>query len=314
MTGVRLDRTGAKLTSTQIDLTINERINMGTWGAALYDDDSASDLRDTIASVCKVPVSGDRLLGILKEMQGECDPTDEDGALFWLVVADQFEKRRIECREASAMALDIIDRGLNLEHAREAGADERFLKKRAAVLQQLAERLRVPRPVRPRVGPRKPPPLVLGTGEIYAFQTMKGRAWHPYRLRCEGPFAPDGWGAMVVLATGRAFDWVPWVSLASLELNEQRKPTLGEALAARLMLQVETDGAGRYIPKRSHARGMNLELLGRVELDSALVEPILSTWRLSRAVRCDWSVCLAGFGAKFTGNPRGPLLSSLLVS
>jgi len=52
---------------------------MGTWGAQLYDDDNACDLRETIALVCKVPMPGDRLLGFLKDVYGDCDPADEDG-------------------------------------------------------------------------------------------------------------------------------------------------------------------------------------------------------------------------------------------
>ena len=162
---------------------------MGTWGAALYDDDSASDLRDTLALLCKVPVPGDRLLELLKELYGDCDPTDEDGALFWLVTADQFERRGIECVEAASTALSIIEGGGDLLRAREKGADEAFLEKRTVVLQDLAKRLRSPRRFRPRVPPRNPPPLVVATGEVYAFRTMKNATWHPYWLpKLYGPF------------------------------------------------------------------------------------------------------------------------------
>ena len=62
-------------------------------------------------------------------------------------------------------------------------------------------------------------------------------------------FKPDGWGAMVVLATGRAFNWLPWVALASLTVKGHRKPTLEEALRARLIFHSQTMGAGRFIPK-----------------------------------------------------------------
>src|SRR5690606_20857074 len=110
---------------------------MGTWGAALYDDDDASDLRNTIALLCKVPASGDELLSHLKRVNGNCDPTDDDGALFWLVTADQFERRGIECKEASRTALAIIKSGKGLSNARARGADEKFLKKRKAVLEEL---------------------------------------------------------------------------------------------------------------------------------------------------------------------------------
>ena len=164
---------------------------MGAWGSALYDNDAASDLKNTVALVAKVPGDGDRLLGILEEAHGSADPADEDGALFWLVVADQFEKRGIVCRRAASMALQVIDSDADLVACKEKGADEKFLRARAKVLQELRERLRQPRPAKAVRKAGKPPPLVLSTGEIYAFPTMSGKAWHPYRLASAGTFVPD---------------------------------------------------------------------------------------------------------------------------
>src|SRR5438552_2193801 len=110
---------------------------MGTWGASLYDDDDASDLRDTLSFVCKVPVSGDRLVELLKGIHGDCDPKDEDGALFWLITADQFERRGIECKEAASTAWSVIESGSDLLWAREKGADDTFIRKRKVVLEDL---------------------------------------------------------------------------------------------------------------------------------------------------------------------------------
>jgi hypothetical protein len=286
---------------------------MGTWGAALYDDDSASDLRDTIALMCKVPVPGNKLLEFLKKLYGNCDPTDEDGSLFWLVTADQFERRGIECDEVASTALSIIKSGGDLSLAGGKGADEAYLKERAAVLHDLAKRLRSPRPFRPRVTPRNPPPLVVTTVEVYAFRTMKHATWHPYWIpRLYGEFIPDGWGAMVVLATGRAFAWLPWVALASLTVKGQRKPTLEEALRACLMFHSQTMGAGRFIPKPSHAKGMGLELLGQVVLDPRLVKPHLSEWSVEMAIQHDWTMAYGAISPKNKGAPKGCKLSTLI--
>jgi hypothetical protein len=82
-------------------------------------------------------------------------------------------------------------------------------------------------------------------------------------------------GALAVLATARAFDWLPWVALASLTVNPDRRPTLKEALRGHLIFHSQTHGAGRFIPKPGHAREMGLELLGRMALDGQLVEPHL---------------------------------------
>jgi hypothetical protein len=286
---------------------------MGTWGAALYDDDNASDLKETIALVCRVPVSGDTLLAILKDLHGDCDPADEEGALFWLVTADQFERRGIECAEAASTAVSIIAAGHDLAHAKAKGADEAFLKKRSGVLQELARRLKSPRKFRPRVTPRQAPSMVVSTGEIYSFRTMKGCAWHPYWLTSlYGAFEPDGWGALVVLATGRAFEWLPWVAVASLTVKGNRKPTLEEALRAHLIFHSQTMGAGRFSPKPKEVRGLGLELLGRVKLDPRRVKPHLSKWSISTAIEYGWPMSYGAIGPRSKRSPKGPKLRSLI--
>ena len=227
--------------------------------------------------------------------------------------ADQFERRGNECAEAASTALSIIEDGGDLALAQEKGADEAFLKRRTVAWQDLAKRLRSPRRFRPRVPPRNPPPLVLATGEVYAFQTMRDVAWHPYWLpKVYGAFEPDGWGALVVLATGRAFDWLPWVALASLTVKGHRKPTLEEALGARLIFHSQTMGAGRFIPKPSHARALAWELLGRAELDARRVKPHLSQWSISKAIQYDWTMAYGAMSPKDKDAPRGCELSSLI--
>lgn len=263
---------------------------MGTWGAALYDDDTASDLRDTVALVTRVPGNGERLLSLIRQVHGEVDPEDEDAAIFWLVVADLFEKKGIACPEATAHALRIIESGQDLAACASRGADERFLKARGKVLLELAGRLRSPRPTKPPKRPGKPPPLVLAEGQIHAFPTMSGSAWHPYRLDTAGPFVPDGWGALVVLATGRAFEWLPWVAITSLTVKGDVRPSLVDALDGRLIHHPQTAGAGRFIPKPAHAKGLGLELLGTVDLDPARVAPHLSARSIEAAIRFDWTI------------------------
>jgi hypothetical protein len=285
---------------------------MGAWGASLYEDDTALDLKTAISVVCKVPADGIRLLGFLKEMYGNCDPVDEDAALFWLVVADQFERRGIECKEVTSTALSIIECGSDLRNAQESGADEAFIRKRSRSLQELASRLRTPRPYRSGRRPSKLPPLVLTEGEVYSFPTMRGRAWHPYRLESDGPFEPDGWGALVVLATGRAFEWLPWVALASLTVKPDSMPTFEEALQGRLILHLQTEGAGRFVPKRAHAKGLGLELLGRVNLDPVRVAPQLSKWSVTQAIQFDWTIAYGAISPSAKGVPIGVELKSLI--
>lgn len=285
---------------------------MGTWGAGLYDDDYAADLKNTIALLCKVPAEGPWFLEKLKAMHYDGHSDDVHETTFWVVAADQFERKGIACEEASATALDIIANGRDLAHAQDLGADEKFLKKRRQVLEELAGRLRAPRAIRSKSRPAKAPDMVLSTGEIYVFPTMNRRGWHPYRTEQDGPFVPDGWGAIVVLATGRAFDWLPWCALSALTVNPERKPTFDDALQATLIHHLQTEGAGKFVPKRAHARGLALELLGKVELDADLVVPVLSRWPVEQAIALDWSIAYAAWSAAIPGLPRGCELASLI--
>jgi hypothetical protein len=86
---------------------------MGTWGAGLYAGDFAMDLRSTINAVAQLSFDADRLLDILCESEPEAanNPNDEDYTIFWLVVADQFAKRAIECGSVRETALRIIEAG-----------------------------------------------------------------------------------------------------------------------------------------------------------------------------------------------------------
>lgn len=283
---------------------------MSAWGAGLYDDDQARDLKNTIALICKVPAEGDRLLHMLEESRGDC--TDEDERLFWLVVADQFERRGIECARVAATALSIIASGADLESARDKGADTQFLKERVRTLEDLKQRLTTPRPVKPRKTATKAPDAVLIAGEMYAFPAMNGVAWSPYRLPYEPPFEPNEWGAMVVLATGRAYDWLPWCALASLTVDPGLKPTLANAIGARLITHRQTCGAGVFIPKKAHAKGLGLELLGHIKLDPDLVRPTLSTLSIETAIGLDWTIAYGAYGASLKQLPVGCELASLI--
>ncbi len=70
---------------------------MGAWGLGLYSSDMAADMRATIKSVLRLPLDEDRIVDILRDSEGAAanDPNDEDHTTFWLVLADQFEKRGV---------------------------------------------------------------------------------------------------------------------------------------------------------------------------------------------------------------------------
>src|SRR6267143_1588001 len=242
---------------------------MGSWGVGLYQDDSAVDLRRMIATLAKLPASGDRVLQIILDNWKEPVGLDNDGGpTFWLVIADQFERRGIACSKALDQALSAIDTRADLRDLEARGADAGDVKKRAKLLSDLAKRFRSPGPVRPEPKHSKPPPLIVETGEVYRFPTMADKAFNPYLPSWEqGDFKPDGWGALLIVAAGRAFDWFPWCAAAALTVDPTRPPSLDDAIRARF---IAAEQRGNYVvPRRTHAKKMALELLGRVSLDAA---------------------------------------------
>ena len=284
---------------------------MGAWGAGLYDDDFAADLRDTIALVTKVPGDGVRLAEILLDVH-QVNSDSEDETTFWLVTADQFERRGIDCPSVFATALSIIQNGSDLTRLRNLDASERHLNKRASVLAMLASRLAAPRPPRVRSFPKKPPDLLVEIGQVYAFPTFNGFALGPECATSPQAFYdPNGWGALVVLDRGRAYEWLPWCALASLAVPPSSKPGFEEALQSNLIFHPQTQGAARCVQKLADMKTMQLKLIGHIALDPNRVQPHLSTWSIRDAIACAWSIARTGFSAEVENLPTGPTLVSL---
>jgi hypothetical protein len=246
---------------------------MGTWGTGLYDDDEAADLKASIALLSKMPIDSDRLLGILMENRTEPPDFDGDGGpAFWLIVADQFERRGIRNTRAFDRALALIDEGVDLRDQRARDMSEADIAKRSKVLVALKERLLHPRPARTRPRSMRPPPLIVGAGDVLAFPTMRGASINPWcrpsqtpwPVSGNGPFVQDGWGAMLILTTGRTYEWFPWCSYGRLSLSSKTEPTFADAHGACLLI-VETAHIG--IPRKQHLERLEARFLGRLPLD-----------------------------------------------
>jgi len=292
---------------------------MGTWGVGLYQDDSAADLRGMIATLAKLPASGDRILQIILDNWNEpVGLGDDNGPTFWLVVADQFERRGIACTKALDQALTAIDTGADLRDLQARGAEPNDLKRRGKLLSELAKRFRSPRSPRPQPKRSKPPPLVVETGEVYRFPTMEDKAFNPYLPSWEkggfkgDGFKPDGWGALLIVAVGRAFDWFPWCAASALTVDPARPPSLDDVLGARF---ISEEQRGNYIvPRRNHAKKMGLELVGRLKLDSAKTADALPTAHSPQiAVVIGWT--FSPEARSWRGRPgNGVRVSDLLAS
>src|SRR5439155_815925 len=77
---------------------------MGAWGIGLYSGDFARDLKATISAVCRLPLDEEALVDAICQSESSAarDPADADHTTFWLVLADQFEKRLIFSRRVRA--------------------------------------------------------------------------------------------------------------------------------------------------------------------------------------------------------------------
>lgn len=287
---------------------------MGTWGVDLYQDDEAADIRDSVKSVLKIPVKGDRLLEILIEIHGSQDIKEDESQTFWLVVADQFEKNGILCNQVFNNALHIIESGENIARLSELGLEEKQKLKRENALKSLKERINNPRQAKEIKSTGKLPEIVVSVGEAYIFPTMRGMAMNAwFKSWSEAQFEPDGWGALLVIQTGRAYEWFPWCSIASLTVPPEKVPTLKSVESSRLIYHPQTEGAAICIPKKPHMKKMGMELLGTFNLNPEKAKACISKWSIQTALSCGWSICSASFSSNYQGKlPLGPEIRELL--
>ena len=286
---------------------------MGTWGAGLYSNDMALDLRSTVRAVARLPLAGSELLQVLRA-HWSCadDPLDEEQTTFWLVVADQFYKRSIVCSEVTQRATDIIRSGSNLATLRDLGFGSKELEGRAKRLDELAAQLADPPLSKNRKTLSKPQSLLLPAESVWAFPTMQQQCYNAY---CADPaefgFVPDGWSALVVLSNGLAFDWLAWYAIAVVDVHSAARPTLGDVIAAKWRLNPRAlnmpvvGGTGSLSSVRKKRLG--LEEIGRVDLVRDKLPDYLLAGGTSAAVhdRCICNSMGEIVGMKRSAAPAG---------
>src|ERR1051325_10085498 len=205
---------------------------MGVWGSGLYSGDFAADLRATVSAVSRLPFDGDRLATILSDIEPAAanNIDDEDHTTFWLVLADQFARRGIVSKRVRDMALQILDRGRDLEMLSKLGMTPTLLNQRQKMLADLRRRIElIPHNEKPRPVLKKPQPLLMQVGDVLAYPTSHGKcinSYYPSKERIPN-WKQDGWGLAIVVDVGRAFDFLAWyrhiTPLAALD----RRPDQG---------------------------------------------------------------------------------------
>jgi hypothetical protein len=197
---------------------------MSSWGAGLYEDDEACDLRASVKAVCRLPLEGPALLKVLLENEGDASPA------FWLVVADQFQKKGIDS-EARERALHILDTGQDLERCARLGMAPPLLEKRRKALLALALELRQGKNGK-RTTMRKPQPLLMQVGEVLTYPVAQGKPLNPYLGAREdnSRWEPDGWAALVIAEAAQLFGYLAWYRPAVAQQVWPAVPSLHQVL------------------------------------------------------------------------------------
>jgi hypothetical protein len=240
---------------------------MGAWGAGLYSSDMAVDMRAVIKSVLRLPFDEDRIVDILRDCERGAadDPDDEDHTTFWLVLADQFEKRGVAHAPAREKAIAIIDRGGDLDMMEKRGMRQADLRKRSARLAELRARLAAaPRASKPRATIKAPEPYVLEVGVLYACPVRGGNI-NPRGAKKNfdgSPWVPDGWRQFVILNRGRAFDYLAWYQPLVCKKPVREKPRLADA-GADLWWELDTP----HTCPRRHFDDLIIDAIGTLPID-----------------------------------------------
>jgi len=193
-------------------------VAMGAWGIGLYSGDFAMDLRTAISAVCRLPLDEEALVDAVcqSESRAATDPANEDHTIFWLVLADQFEKRLVFSKRVRETALAIIDGGKDAGMMQALGMKATDIRKRAGKLAELRARLLAqPEASKERKTIKAPEPYVFELYGVYAYPTLGGDTINPYmpaKRFDRAAWHPDGFGLMLVLRRGRAFGYLPWYS------------------------------------------------------------------------------------------------------
>ena len=289
---------------------------MGAWGAGLYANDFARDLRPMLGALARLPIDGARLTEMACERFAETatNPDDEDHTVFWLVLADQCALKHIDAPEARRRALAAIDTGADLAMLRALEMGEADLRKRAAMLAALRPKLAAPvDPAKRRGVLRQPQPFLMQLGDCLAFPMGNGKGINAYfPSRDADPlFRQDGWGAGVVCELGRAFDYLAWYRLCVLDQTFAEKPTLAQVRAGRF-----GPGLSACTCSATHYKRMELEPIGTLPVLAGAIRRAVAELAQARAPEdaaiLDVSMCnnLRTGEGEFQGPPVAAVLAA----
>lgn len=243
-------------------------VPMGAWGGGLYDSDFALDLKATINGVLRAPLSDDEVFAEIRASHGE--GVGADALDYWLVLADQLERRGLLQQEVFERAIAIVEAGEDMAMLAELEAEPETIAERRRETAKLVERLRDPRPAKPRRPLKKPQPLLLEPGEALTWPTDRGDSINPYvredLLWKLGGFNQDGWGFGIVTATGHHYQVLAWYAVQVLKWRRAERPS------PELAMHCPRSAHHYGTISKQHLQRARVERLGRVP-DEALGTP-----------------------------------------
>lgn len=239
---------------------------MGAWGGELYGSDFALDLKGIIKGVLRVPLSDDEVLAEIWASHGE-GAVEADALDYWLVLADQFERRGIRRQDIFERAIAIVEAGEDVAMLEELEAEPKTIAKRRKETTKLVERLRDPRPAKARRPLKKPQPLLFEPGEALTWPTDWGNSINPYvpeeDLWRLGGFTQDGWGFGIVTEAGHHYQVLAYYAVQVLKWRRAERPS--PELAVHCPRSAHHYGTMSEL----HLKRTRVERLGRVP-DEAL--------------------------------------------
>ena len=149
---------------------------MGSWGAKLYQDDLAQDIKEDYREKLRKGRTNKEALEEMIERYAEEIEDDDEGPVFWMLLADTMWNLGRLIPEVKEKAIQQIDEGKNLEIWKQEGTQKEY-ELRKSELNKLKEKLNSPMPEEKRIPLERKIPAKRkyewNIGDTYAYE-LKG--------------------------------------------------------------------------------------------------------------------------------------------
>ena len=140
---------------------------MGAWGANLYQDDVALDVKDEYKDNLRRGKTNEEAMQEILDKYQELLEDEEDRGVFWLALADtQWNLGRLD-EQVKEQALEIIELGTDLKRWE---INEKLYNKRKEILEKLKEKLLSPQPEEKRMPKYRTYKCEWKNGDVFAYQ------------------------------------------------------------------------------------------------------------------------------------------------